>query len=558
MASPETLPALDPITLEVVRNKLDGIANEMEWTLLTSSFSPIVKEGMDASASLFTPDGTTLAQASAIPAHLTMLIPCVANILRVFPLERMEDGDLYCMNDPYAGGTHIPDIAIVMPVFRDGRIFALSATMTHHQDMGGSAPGSIPTNATDLFQEGLMIPALRLIHRGAYNDTLIQMMRLNTRIPDTLIGDVNAQIAACRLGARRLQDLAAATGEETLKAIFETLLDRSEALTRAALRTLPDGTYRSVDHLDNDGVELERRVRIELAVTIRDGTMHVDFTGTSPQVRGPFNCVPSGALAAANYAVRALTDPSIPTNGGCFRPVTLTLPEGSLVNPRKPAPVNARSAAIKMIANNIIHALAQAVPERVTAFNANQHILMFGGLRADGSAWVVGEGVCGGTGAHAHGDGLDAFDSDTTNGMNLPVEAIEMDFPLRMRRSQLRPDSGGAGRSRGGLGIVREYEALADDITLTHRAEHHYSDPRGIAGGGDGVRARSLILRADGSEEVIPSKTVTRLNRGDRLLIQSPGGGGYGPAAERDRIRILKDIDDRKVTAAAAAERYGL
>jgi N-methylhydantoinase B len=531
---------VDPITLEVVRNKLDGIADEMEWTLLNSSFSPIVKEGMDASASLFTIDGVTLAQACAIPVHLTTLIPCVANILRVFTI------DMYCMNDPYSGGTHIPDIAVIMPVFHDGQVVALSATMTHHQDMGGMAPGSVPTNATELFQEGIQIPALKLLDRGTYNDTLIQMLRLNVRMPDSFMGDLNAQIAACRVGAGRVRRLADTHGRPGLLALFAALLDRSEALTRAALRALPDGVYRSSDTLDNDGIDLDRRIPIEVAVTIAGDTIHFDFTGTSDQVRGPFNCVPSGAQAAAYYALRALTDPAIPTNGGCFRPVTLFLPEGSLVNPRRPAPVNARSVVIKLIANNLIGALAPAIPDRVTAFNANQHLIMFGGRRPDRTSYVVGEIVPGGTGAYATGDGVDVVESDATNGMNMPVEAMEMDFPLRLLRSELREGSGGDGRQRGGLGYVREYLALADGITLTHRGEHHYSNPRGIAGGGDGARARSVVTRQDGMQEVVPSKLMTVLNSGDRLLIQTGGGGGYGPAAGRTPEARRRDAADGK------------
>jgi N-methylhydantoinase B len=537
---------VDPITLEVVRNKLDGIADEMEWTLLNSSFSPIVKEGMDASASLFTIDGVTLAQACAIPVHLTTLIPCVANILRVFPIATMQDGDMYCMNDPYSGGTHIPDIAVIMPVFHDGQVVALSATMTHHQDMGGMAPGSVPTNATELFQEGIQIPALKLLDRGTYNDTLIQMLRLNVRMPDSFMGDLNAQIAACRVGAGRVRRLADTHGRPGLLALFAALLDRSEALTRAALRALPDGVYRSSDTLDNDGIDLDRRIPIEVAVTIAGDTIHFDFTGTSDQVRGPFNCVPSGAQAAAYYALRALTDPAIPTNGGCFRPVTLFLPEGSLVNPRRPAPVNARSVVIKLIANNLIGALAPAIPDRVTAFNANQHLIMFGGRRPDRTSYVVGEIVPGGTGAYATGDGVDVVESDATNGMNMPVEAMEMDFPLRLLRSELREGSGGDGRQRGGLGYVREYLALADGITLTHRGEHHYSNPRGIAGGGDGARARSVVTRQDGMQEVVPSKLMTVLNSGDRLLIQTGGGGGYGPAAGRTPEARRRDAADGK------------
>ncbi len=546
--NPDAPGDVDPITLEVVRNKLDGIADEMEWTLLNSSFSPIVKEGMDASASLFTVDGTTLAQACAIPVHLTTLIPCVANILRVFPLATMAEGDMYCMNDPYAGGTHIPDIAVVMPVFHAGHPVALSATMTHHQDMGGMAPGSVPTDATELFQEGIQIPALKLLDRGAYNDTLVQILRLNVRMPDNFMGDLNAQVAACRVGAARLRDLAGVHGTERLLALFAALLDRSEAMTRAALWALPDGVYRSADALDNDGIDLDRRIPIRVAVTIAGDTIDFDFTGTSDQVRGPFNCVPSGSQAAAYYALRALTDPAIPTNGGCFRPVTLTLPEGSLVNPRRPAPVNARSVVIKLIANNLIAALAPAIPHRVTAFNANQHLIMFGGRRPDRSSYVMGEIVPGGTGAYCSGDGSDVVESDATNGMNMPVEAIEMDFPLRVLQSELRPDSGGAGLHRGGLGYVREYEALADGITLTHRGEHHFSNPRGIVGGGEGRRAVSVVQRADGTVQTIPSKMMTILNQGDRLSIRTAGGGGYGLAAQRTAAAVEQDLRDGKVT----------
>jgi N-methylhydantoinase B len=328
--------ALDPITVEVVRNKLDGIANEMELTLLKSSCSPIVKEGLDASASLFTLQGETLAQAVAIPIHLATLIPCVKRILAEFPLETMREGDLYCMNDPYLGGTHLPDIAVIMPVFARGRPLAFAAAMTHHQDVGGMTPGSVPTDATEVFQEGIRLPPLKLREGDKFNDTLLRILRRNVRIPETFEGDLMAQVAACSVGARRLSALAENYGDNHLTAIFADLLDRSEAMTRDVLRSLPHGTYRAVDFLDNDGVDLDARIRIEVAVTIDESGMSIDFTGSSPQVRGPFNAVPSGSLAAACYVVRAITDPTIPTNGGCFRPITLRLPEGSIVNPKEP------------------------------------------------------------------------------------------------------------------------------------------------------------------------------------------------------------------------------
>ena len=542
--------ALDPVTIEVVRNKLDGIANEMELTLLRSSFSPIVKEGLDASASLFTLEGETLAQAVAIPIHLATLIPCIASILREFPLDTMREGDIYTMNDPYLGGTHLPDFAVIMPVFHNGRPIAFSATMTHHQDVGGMTPGSVPTDATEVFQEGIRIPPLKLMEAGKPNATLMKILRRNVRIPDTFEGDLNAQIAACHVGARRLAALAQVHGGNHLTAIFAELLDRSEAMTRAALSEIPPGTYRYVDYLDNDGVDLDQRIRIEVAVTIAGGTMAVDFTGTSPQVRGPFNCVPSGSKAAACYAVRAITDPSIPTNGGCFRPITLYLPEGSIVNPREPAPVNARTATIKRVTGAILAAFADALPQRILADSGGEMLLLaFGGARTDGSRYVTGELLASGSGASATKDGVDVIETDATNCMNLPVEAMEMDAPIRIHRTALRQGSGGAGAYRGGLGILREYEILHGEVRFTHRGERHYCPASGRQGGEDGATAHSVIHRASGQTEIIPSKLVTTLMKGDRVTIGTAGGGGYGAPERRDPDAHARDIADGKVMA---------
>ena len=333
-------PAADPVTLEVVRNKLDGIANEMQSTLVRSSFSPIVKEGLDASASLFTLEGETLAQATAIPIHLATLIPVVRTVIGKYPVGTMREGDIYIMNDPYHGGTHLPDIALVMPIFSRGRPIAFSAAMTHHQDVGGMSPGSVPTNATEIYQEGIRIPPLKYRDGDEVNRTLVDMLTLNVRVPETFMGDLNAQVAACSIGARRVGELAERYGSNHLPAIAEELLARSERLARRAIERMPDGRYHYVDWLDNDGVALDEPVRIEVTAEIEGDRVLVDFEGTSPQVRGPFNCVPSGAYAGAYFAVLAMTDSSIPINGGCFRPIELRLPEGSIVNPREPAPVN--------------------------------------------------------------------------------------------------------------------------------------------------------------------------------------------------------------------------
>lgn len=546
----------DPVTLEVLRHRLDMIAAEMQTTLLKSSCSPIVKEGLDASASLFTLDGTTLAQACAIPIHLGTLIPAVVELIKTFPVDRMRDGDVYMLNDPYCGGTHLPDFAILVPVFSGGRPLALAATMTHHQDVGGKSAGSVPTDSTEIFQEGLRVPPVQWAREGVFDETLTRILRQNVRIPDVFLGDLQAQVAACRIAATRLGETARKLGDNTVLTAFQILLDRAEAMTRDALKCLPKGTWRAVDWLDNDGIDLDKKVRIEVAVTLPgDGTIHFDLTGSSPQVRGPINCVPSGSLAAACYAVRAVTDPTIPNNGGCFRPISLELPAGSIVNPRAPAPVNARTATIKRITNTMLAALAGAIPERMPAAHAGSLLVMaFGGLRKDGSAFVTGELIAGGSGA-AHGeDGIDAIETDASNCMNLPAEAMELDAPIRIRRWSLVPDSGGAGTWRGGLGQLKEFEVLDDvegAISFSHRGERHFVAASGASGGKSGRPARSTIVReATGATETIPSKIVTRLFPGDRLIVETAGGGGYGAPGKRAPSLKAADIADGKVIAA--------
>ena len=545
-------PGADPITLEVVRNKLDGIANEMQSTLVRSSFSPIVKEGLDASASLFTLEGETLAQATAIPIHLATLIPVVRTVIGKFPPGTMREGDIYIMNDPYHGGTHLPDIALVMPIFSRGRPIAFSAAMTHHQDVGGMSPGSVPPNATEIYQEGIRIPPLKYRDGDEVNQTLVDLMTLNVRVPETFMGDLNAQVAACSIGARRVGELAERYGSNHLPAIAEELLRRSERLARRAVERMPDGRYHYVDWLDNDGVALDEPVRIEVTAIIDGDRVLVDFEGTSPQVRGPFNCVPSGAYAGAYFAVLAMTDSSIPINGGCFRPIELRLPEGSIVNPREPAPVNSRTSTIKRIAGAIIGALREARPADAPADAAAAlHVLAFGGAREDGSPYVVGELIASGSGASRGKDGVDVIETDGSNCMNLPVEALEMDVPIRMRRSELRANSGGPGEFRGGLGISREYEVLAGEVVFTHRGERHRRPAQGAAGGHPGACAHSVIRRANGEEEVIPSKTLVRLQPGDRVEINTAGGGGYGEPATRTTDRLAADLAGGKISESA-------
>lgn len=549
----------DPITVEVVRHKLDGVANEMESTLFRSAFSTIVKEARDASASLFTIRGETLAQAIAIPIHLTTLIPMVRAVMDSYPLATMRDGDAYILNDPYvAGGTHLPDFAVVTPIFADGRIVALAAALTHHQDVGGMTPGSTPTNATEIYQEGIRVAPIKLVDAGIYNDALMRTLKLNVRLPEIFVGDVNAQLAACRIGARRINELALSLGIDQAMAIFDDLLDRSERLTRRAISAIPDGSYRYFDFLDNDGVDLDKPIRIEVEVVVTGDRIIFDFTGTSAQVRGPFNCMPSGALCGACFGVRTIGGPDIPTNGGCFRPIELRLPEGSLVNPRAPAPLGCRTATIKRLTGTILGALRQAAPDRIPADSAAQLVNVdYGGTLADGERFVLTQVLVSGSGASMHLDGVDVIETDATNTGNVPVEVIEMESPFRVHRLGLAEDSGGPGRRRGGLGCYQDIELLEGEVTLSYRGERHFHAPAGAEGGEAGCKSFAHIHRLDGSRDVIPSKSVTRMFKGERLVLQTAGGGGYGAAFEREAGRIAADVFNGKVSSAEAVKNYG-
>lgn len=551
---------IDPITLEVVRNRFDVIAEEMQETLLRSAFSTIVRDGQDASASLFDAHGNVIAQACAIPAHQGMLIPSVKRILEVFPAERMREGDAYILNDPYDGGTHLPDITIVMPVIHEGETVALTCTMAHHQDVGGKAPGSVPPDATEIFQEGLRIPPLRLYEEGRPNATLHAMIRRNVRIPDAVIGDLGAQLAAGQVGRRRLLRVFEAYGLDLTLALIGELFDRSETMTRAALRRIPEGTYTFTDYLDNDGIVLDRRIPITASVTMKDTNFIVDFSGTSPQVKGPFNAVPSSVLAAVYYVIRAITDPTIPNNAGCYRPVELRLPAGSLVNPDPPAPVNARGTTIKRVADVLLGALVQAIPDRIPAApSGNLLSLAIGGVDpATRRTFVFTNLLSGGMGARPTKDGIDCIETDVTNCMTNPIEAMEMAFPIRVVRNSLVPDSGAPGMFRGGLGFEKVFEVLRGEVVASHRGDRHYTVPWGLFGGSAASSWQSWIVRKDGSRESIPSKQVVSLREGDRIHMLSAGGAGWGDPLERPAAAVLADIRDRKVSVQVAREAYGV
>jgi N-methylhydantoinase B len=551
---------LDPVTLEVIRNKLDDIADEMEMTLLKSSHSTIVKEALDASAAIFDIEGNQVAQAIASPIHLGMIIPAVQRFVALFPPQTMQEDDVYVLNDPFDGGTHIPDLVMTVPIVVDAETVALAVAITHHQEMGGRSAGSTPMDASEIFQEGLRIPPLKIFDAGVPNETFFAMLARNVRIPDIVRGDLDGQLAACSAGVRGVRQLADRYGAESLRAYMAELLDRAERMTRDAISAIPDGRYHFVDYLDHDGFDLDRRLRIEATITIDGSNFIVDLTGSEDQVRGPINCVPASTLAAIYYVVKIATDASIPNNAGCYRPIKTILPPGSIVNANPPAAVNARAVVVRRIVDSMIGALAPALRNKMpAASNGHPLVMSMGGTDPLTSRqYVTAEVGTGGMGGRPGKDGIDTIQTDTSNAQNIPVEALELEFPLRVGYYRLRQNSGGAGQFRGGLGFEKSIEALRGAVNVSHRSERRHTAPWGLFGGGPGAMMRSHLVRADGTEEQFPGKAELRLLPGDRLEVWTTGGGGWGDPLERDPARVLDDVLDGKLSADAAADDYGV
>jgi len=550
----------DPITLEVLRNRFDSIAEEIQLTLLRSSYSVILKEGEDCSAGLFNARGEIVAQSTALPQHMGAFIPALARIIAEFPLDTMREGDVYCMNDPHDGGTHLPDLIVVVPVIVAERVIAFAAALAHQEDIGGKVPGSMPTDSTEIWQEGLILPPVQLYAAGEPNRTLLAIIRRNVRLPAMVLGDISAQVAASTVGARRVQEMAQAYGVDTLLAYMDHLLDYAERITRARIAEIPDGTYRFTDYMDNDGIALDRRVPISVTVTVSGSNVVVDYAGTSPQVAGPINAPISGAQASAYFALRCVTDPTIPNNHGCYRPIEVRVPRGCLMNPEQGAPVAIRAHTLKRAADTVLGALVQAVPDRVPAAPAGSiSCVSFGGIRAGtGERFGLSDLIGGGSGGRTGLDGVEAIDTDVSNCMNVPAEAIELGYPLRVLHYRLRRDGGGPGRARGGTGIERAIQVVEGDIVASYRSERHYTSPWGLFGGRCGERWVTTVRRADGRTESIASKARIQLHAGDVLEVVAGGGGGHGDPLERPAEAVHADVLDGKVSVEAARAAYGV
>ncbi len=523
--------AVDPITLELYRHRLAGVAEEMGITLRRTGYSPNIKERLDFSCAVFDGDGHLIAQAAHIPAHLGAMPASVQTILDRFPI--WSPGDVVIVNDPFEGGNHLPDITMISPVFDAGDAAPLFfvASRAHHADVGGMSPGSLPLS-TEIYQEGIIIPPVKLYKQGVLDADLLRLILRNVRTPDERQGDLAAQCAAAAVGERRLLELVRAHGRAEVLDYAGHLRAYSERLTRAALATWPAGRYSFADVLewpDRDGVNL---VPIQVAAIVAGDGVTFDFTGTAGVMPGSLNAVIAIAQSACYYVVRCLVGDDIPMNAGCFAPVRVVAPENSIVNAHNPAAVAGGNVETSQrITDVVLGALAQALPDRIPAASqGTMNNLTMGGQRPDGTPFAYYETIAGGMGASASGDGPDGVQVHMTNTLNTPIEALEMSFPFRVTAYGLRAAGGGAGRHRGGQGVVREYLMLAP-TTVTMLSERRSVAPWGLAGGEAGAPGRNVLIHADGAVEELPGKFTRRLDAGDRLRVETPGGGGWGPPA---------------------------
>jgi N-methylhydantoinase B len=550
---------VDPITLEVVNNALIGVAEQMAATILRTSYSTVIREMLDYSTAVFDPEGRIIAQSCRIPIHLNSMSRSLRTTLeRVIPIGEWRPGDIIITNDPYLGGQHLPDIQTFLPVFVEDRLVAICGTLGHHLDVGGMRPGSYAGDAVEVYQEGLRIPPIKLFEEGHPNKRLLALIEANIRQPDQTGGDLRSQAAALEIGRRGVLELVERYGVAALADCLEDAIDISEARLRSKLRELPSGTCTATYYVDDDGVS-EERIKVVVTITIEDGSIHVDFTGTDRQRRSPINATISSCESATYFAILSILDPTIPANYGIYKPITITAPEGTVVNAMPPAAMVGRNAITHTIVNAMMMALSQVVPERVTAGYygmSNVHILSGDGSGSHPS-WILFDIEVGGGGARQTKDGLDCYSQGIHNLANTPIEMIEMAYPLRVTHYEFIPDTGGAGKYRGGMGVRRDIEFLDESGSLETQFDKCKVQPFGIFEGEPGATGR-LMLNPDGADpRQLHSKTVNcRLKRGDVFSMMTQGGGGYGPPRERSRAAIARDIREDKVSAEQARIDY--
>jgi N-methylhydantoinase B len=505
---------LDPVTLSVLASALAGIAEEMGAVLIRGSYSSNIKERRDCSTALFDERGRMVAQAEHMPVHLGAMPEAVAAIMTRDP----EPGDVFAINDPYSGGTHLPDITLVSPVSTEGEISGYAVTRAHHSDVGGMRPGSMPSDSREIYQEGLVIPPVRLVHGGEYVEDVLELLLANVRTPDLRRGDLRAQIAANNIAEQRVRELMERRGKETVLAAFEEVISYAEKRTREAIRELPDGEHSAEDFMEGDGVT-DEDIPIRMTVTVEGDSMLMDLSETADAVAGNINCPLPVTRSACYFALRVLLPKDIPANAGTYVPLRIESREGSLVNATYPSAVVAGNVETSnRIADTALAALSGFAPERIPAQGQGT----MNNVIIGDPGWTYYETIGGGQGAGAGGPGPSGVHIGMSNTLNTPIEALELEYPMRIERYELRYDSGGAGDNHGGDGIVRSVRVLKS-ASLSLLADRRRHPPQGMEGGEPGEVGRNLL-----NDEELPPKVSREMEEGDVVTVETPGGGGYG------------------------------
>jgi len=547
---------IDPITFAVIKNGLDAIVDEMAYDVIRTARSEIVKDVMDYSAAICDTDGNMIAQAKTVALHLGAVPEAMDVVLDQYG-PGLVPGDAVILNDPYQGGMHLPDIFMFMPIFdADENLQGFSVVICHHTDVGGRVPGSNASDSTEIFQEGLRIPALKLFEAGEPNETLFKLIDINVRLPDRVVGDLKAQFAACRTGARELGKIFDRYGPEMTSMYFAELLDYAERMTRAEIAAWPDGTYSFTDYIDDDGFN-DVPLPIAVAITVHGDSVTVNYEGSAPQVPAALNSTKSYTNSCTYLSVRCCLKGDIPNNAGVFRAITVNAPEASIVNPKIPAACAARALTGYRVVDAMFGALAQIVPDRVPAAGEGGNtVVCLGGYREDGAPFIIVDMICGAWGGRPDRDGVEAITNPSQNLSNTPVETMESQHPVRVEEYALVADSCGAGKWRGGLGVARSYRLLAPEAGLQLRADRMKILPYGLAGGEPATGAINEITTCAGDHIDLPSKINRRMAQGDLVRHVQPGGGGFGDPMTRDPERVARDVWNTKITADFARKHH--
>ena len=550
---------MTPIEVEVLRNAMGSIADEAYISLMKSAYSTNIKERRDHSTAIFDPDGRVIVQGESMPLHLASMLGLVEVILEKHSLSDIRPGDVFISNDPFVGrGSHLPDVAMVAPVFSGEELVLFVSNIAHHADIGGMAPGSMAGGMTEIYQEGLRIPPIRLFRGGELDRDIMDLILLNVRVPDERRGDYNAQIAANRLAVRRCEQLVAKWSAPIIREGCRRMVEAVEKRIRASVAALPDGVYRFEDVLDDDGMGTEE-IAIRVEVEIAGDRIRFDFDGTAPQVRGNINVTMAGLQACCLFALKVLVDPECPQNHGMLAPMEIRAPHGTIVDAAFPAASAARAQTGQRIVDAILGALAGALPDRVIAAgNGANTAASFSGRGAGGRYYVYLETLGGGAGARSYADGTDGVQVHMTNTSNLPIEALENEYPLMIERYELVEDSGGAGTWRGGLGLRRVYRPLGHVVNFSGQGERCVHTPWGVFGGGPGATGR-FELRSDDGEVTRLANKPSSLEVGPdtAIVVTTAGAGGYGPAGERAAASLAEDRRSGKFSRAFLEREYG-